>query len=470
MILVRSTTWAFRLFGVFVLCTCIATAQEPLPQKPSKVFNDAEALKEARGIPADDLPRAKQLFAIIAKYYADVLANPAVYRAPLELKLGAGGPRVPTVDRNNQTGILLELDQFILKPAPGSKINAEKADYIRELGVAFDAALKPLIENNQERIVRINAARVLADMCRSGATAYWPTVTGLLTSANIPPEVKYYALHAAANLLAAYDVSDYGSRKHSNGPKEVAALVQAITDCILPPEDGVSIFYPGLKLADITIDQAYVIEFIRRQAVKALAQVRFVTLPGIDGKKRLYPAYTLARVCVADPVLVPPPSPAECGEAVIGMCNMAPSEKGNPVKGYNHDTAVEAIVAGLKTFASPRADPADRSLPWHQYSIRLTDALKNWRPLFDPIFDATQPTSFNPTEIPASVNDLIYRTQTMILIPIEKVDFTKQAEFGGKVDVEGLKLYLDQVRGNPKRKPLLFETNPDTVIYKPEKK
>ena len=166
MILARSFLRAIPLLCLLAWFSGPSNAQDPLPQKPSKVANEVDSLKEARGIPAEDMPKAKQLFATLAKYYADVLSNAAVYKAPLDTKTTS--PRVPTIDRNSQTGILLELDQITLRPAPLSKVNNEKADYIRELGVAFNTALKPLIETHPERIVRINATRVLAELCRSG--------------------------------------------------------------------------------------------------------------------------------------------------------------------------------------------------------------------------------------------------------------------------------------------------------------
>jgi len=430
----RFSIWTLRILYGFALFSGTVTAQDTLPQRNREAVDEVNARlsKEARGIPADELPKIKPLFLAFAKYYADVVANPMVYKAAIDPKSGPGAPRIPTIDRNNQTGILLELDRiYILEPNLTTKVGNEKADYIRELGIAFDAVLKPIIETHAERIVRINAARILAEVCRSGATAHWPTVTALLTNDNTLTEVKYYALHAALNLLAAYDLNEYKTRKHSNGPKEVGALAQAITNCILNP----NAILPAVKAAEATPDQLAVIGFIRRSAVRALAQLRFVTIPGPDGKQSLYPAYTLARVCVSDPVLVPEPSPAECAEAAIGLCNMAPSVDGNPVKGYNAATAVEAVAAGLKRFAGPRSDPTDRSLPWRQYSIRISEALKNWRPLFDPTFEPTQPNNFDASAIPPSVNDAIERIKTLILAPIEKVDFNNKPDPNARVDI-----------------------------------
>jgi hypothetical protein len=168
--------------------------------------------------------------------------------------------------------------------------------------------------------------------------------------------------------------------------------------------------------------------------------------------------------------LVPSPSTAECGEAVLGIMNMAPAVNGFPVKGYNIEGVVEAITAGLGTFAAPRADATDRTLPWRHYSFRLMEAMKNWQPLFDPTFEATQPNSYDRSAVPAAVVDLIARIKIMICEPIDKVGFDGKVDVGSKVDVEGLKLSLNQLRNNPNRKPLLFTNSPDTVLYMPERK
>ena len=476
MVSIRFAIWTQCVLGCVLLSSSgIANAQDALPTKPQAAFDEMNSRRDARGMPPEDVPRVRAQFLLVAKYYADLINNPTVYRASLDPKSGPGVPKIPSIDRDRDTGILSDIDRLILIPTPTSKINTEKLDYINEVGRAFDAALKQLIENNgAERIARINATRVLAEVCRSGANAHWPTVAGLLKDPKTYTEIKYFALQAAANLLAAYDPGDYKSRAHSfHTPdplvdaKQVGDLVQAIMNCVTNP----SALLPDVaKVSDATTDQVAVLGYVRRQAVRALSQVRFVTVPGPDGREAIYPAYTLARVCVSDPVLVPSPSPSECGEAVIGLMNMAPAVKGFPVKGYNIEGIVEAITAGLSTFAAPRADATDRSLPWRHYSVRLAEAVKNWQPLFDPTFEATQPNSYDKGAVPAVVNDLIARIKIMVLEPIDKVGFDGKTDVGSKVDIEGLKLSLNQMRNNPNRKPLVFTNNPSTVLYMPEKK
>jgi len=435
-------------------------------------------MKAARGIPRDRLEEVRNIFREFATYQAELISHPLVYRLmrdPFQ-RTDAAGRQIPSVET-----ILRDLERFLVYPVPGSRVTMEQADYIRELGTALDTALRPLITSHPERIVRINATRMLALVCKMGATVHYATLTELISSPNITPDIKNYALQAAANLLSAYDVLDYKSRRHSNGwrnnekpgsaDRELAALVGAIEKCITDPNTLV----PGLWNGDLnskpTIlqpDQVEVARFIRRQAIRALAQVRFVMLTGggPDGKSPLYPAYTLARVCLSDPRLILPPTPADCAEAVIGICNMSPVlEGGKYVKEYNVEGAVEAIVAGLITFAEPRGDLNDTSLHWRAYGLRIAEAMNNWPALFDTLYDPTRPQQYDKNAVPRIVNDLIQRARTAILDPLDRVGPEgKPDPLAGRVQIDTLREYLRLLRANPKRNPFLFTNNPETIL------
>ena len=392
-----------------------------------------------------------------------MLSHPLFRNAPLEFNPKTLGPNIPTLDGDN--GILSDLDRFLLIPVSGStKVGANQASYIREFGAAFDAALKPLIEAHPEPVVRINAARLLAYVARTGAPAFYPTVTALLANPNTPTGVKYYMFHAAAGLLAAGDVNDIKLRKHAADPPTIGALVKAVEDCITNP----AMLYAGIS-TPATPDQLAVIGMVRRQAVIALAHVKFVMVPGPDGKTPLYPAYTLARVALGDPALVPPAGPAEAAEAAIGICNMAPVERKRDrfvaVREYNADVAVEAVTAALVTFASPRAANAyDKSLPWRTYALRLGMALRDWQPLFDPDYDLIQPTRVETKLIPPAVKDLYNTMGLRILAPMDKVDVAGKPDLSARVDIEWLRKRLADMRADPNRKKLLFTGVPQTSI------
>lgn len=471
----RFTFWTLLTLGGFALVPAPTFGQGELPKKPDTSVISAHRDQPRGGISKEDLPKAREHFTKFARYYADTIAHPTVWKASQEFKLEAPGTRIPTLD--GPEGLLRDLDRYLIEFVPGvNRTNLEPADYIRELGAALDEALKNLIETNPEPIVRVNAARMLAHVARTGAPAHFATITSLLANPNTRTEVKYYLFHAAGAVLSASDPYEPKLRKHAMDAKTVGALIKTLEDCINTP----SLLYVGLpadiKPEDVTADQLAVIGLVRRQAIRALAQTKFVSFPGPDGKM-LYPAHTLARVALGDPAFAPAPGPVEAAEAAIGLCNMAPVAeqlKGGfaLVKGYNPDVAVEAILTALVTFASPRAANAyDRTLAWRTYALRIADAMRTWRPLFDPEFDPTQPNKFDATLVPQVVDSMFKEVIPKVLAPIDKVDNTGKPDIGTKVEIEWLRTRLAAMRSRPNRKTELFSGVPQTSIeFDPAKK
>jgi hypothetical protein len=437
-----------------------ATAQDAVPRKPDAAFKTVrEYYEQPQAIPANELKPAQEAFAAFAKYFADSLTHPALWRASQDVKVEVPQGLFPSLDGDR--GMLRELDRFLLKPVTGGEIGPTKADYVRELGAALDAALKPLIAH-PEPIVRVNACRVLAHVARSGAPAHYETITTLLADPKTATELKHYLLQAAGAVLSAADPTEIKVRKHSGTPKAVGALVKALEGCVTDP----AMLIPDFKADAVTNDQLVVLAFVRRQAVKALGQVKFATLPGPDGKTPIYPAYTLARVALGDPALLPASRPgeaaAEAAEAVIGLCNMQP-----PAKGFNAPLAVEAISAGLNTFATPRATNVnDRSLPWRSYSLRIAEGLRNLRLMFNPEFDPLQPSKkFDDALIPAPFEELYKEVLPKVLAPIEKVDAGGKPDSTATVEVEKvLRERLKAFRADPNRSKTLFEGAPATSL------
>ena len=284
MTLSRLAAWTLLAAAGFALINRAASAQDsPIPVQSGEALDAMVTYKDSasRGIPTAELPAARKQFLRFAKYYGDVVQHPLVYKHLQDPSTkDPGGRTIPTFEGQGES-VFTQLNRFVVEPTPRSGITKDRGDYIREFGAAFDTVLKPIINENPEKIVRINATRILAAVCKSGATAFYPTVTELLKSANTPTYIKYYALVAARNLLAAYDVYDYRSRRHSNGwknvqskgagDKELAELVVAIQKLIEDPA-AIMTYVPNFKLDEATPDQVEVIQFIRRQAVRRWAR------------------------------------------------------------------------------------------------------------------------------------------------------------------------------------------------------
>ena len=470
---VRFSSWivlgsaGFALLSLPSLAPALQPEKDNLPQKTS-AYNQVSRLKSAGGL--SDPKSANEAFAGFAKFVAEYIAHPKVYTAPQEFRVEPANAPPPYTPED----LIREINRHILVPMPGSKVNRKDADYMRGLAEALDSTLKEKIENG-ELIVRINATRLLAAACRSGEKVHYPTVTGILTNANTPPAVKYYAFQAAGNLLAAYDFNNFRSRQHTGDPKQVSELIAALQDSILKPEAA----YPSLipakvvdpkaakdpkgvngaegKLESIPADQQQVISFIRRGAIRALGQVRFAD--GVPGGDAHYPAFTLARIAVSDPALSPPPSVTEVAEAVIGICNMSPPKGKAESEQYGHAMS-DVVATGVVTFARSRAgDPSDKSIAWRGYAARLVEALKNWRPLFDPAFNALQPNVFLANLVPPPVEGVVAEAERRVLAPIDGTLM--------KVDLQGLVDYRNNTLRTSKKWTLVpFSENPNLVLPK----
>jgi hypothetical protein len=472
MTLARLTAWTLLVAIGFALVHRPATAQDPpLPNKKGDALEAVNTYREteSRGIPTAALPNVQKQFLAFANYYGEMVKHPLIYKHAQDPSVkDPSGRTIFPLDGPN--GIIPDMQRFIVEPIPfnATRVTKDRGDYIRELGIAFDAVLKPIINENPERIIRINAARMLAVACKSGATAHYPTVTALLTNPNTPAYVKHYVLVAAGNLLSAYDVYDYRSRRHSNawkndqqkgaGDKELAELVVAIEKHITDPKAILS------HVADFKAPEAEgekdVVRFIRRQAIRSLGELRFAAIPAADGKSLLYPASTLARVCVSDPALVVEPNPTECAEAAIGLCNMSPIRGTDIQKDYDPEAVAEAITAALVTFAERRSgNKDDKTIDWRGYGLRLSEGLKNLRFMFDFGFNPLQPNNFNGA-VPPAIDNLVQRVQPALLAPLEA---------GGPVAIEQLKEFLKTQRERPNRKPL-FNSSPATALYPQDKK
>jgi hypothetical protein len=208
------------------------------------------------------------------------------------------------------------------------------------------------------------------------------------------------------------------------------------------------------------------VRYVRREAIRALAQVRFVMLPGPEGRENmLYPAYTLARVCMADttaidPVLGPPPTSSERAEAVLGLCNMAPVWESEPIKSFNNDALALAVATGLVHFAGPRTDPSDKSLPWMGYGLRIAEAMGDWPPIFSFLHNPVKPNPADAQAAPAVVKDVIRRAQTSILAPMTAKD--------GQVNLQDLRTFITQQLGK-KDVNVLFANQPQMTLPVEEK-
>jgi len=296
-----------------------------------------------------------------------------------------------------------DLDKYVLKPGYNTKLNFDQYDFLAEIGAAYDATLKELFALNAPVHVKVNTARMLALVARSGAPAHAKMITELIANPDTPPELLTYALQAARNLLEAYDPRLAGGLNfgnHTIKDAELVKLIQALEAVInrqkpygviapakAPPaavgivkeelkkeaKPAVKKDLPGktggkldaaLAPAPFDDEQAAVIRFLRRQAIRALAQVRVPTVVDAKSNTSARPLFTLCRIAVNDGPFAPALGPEEYADAVLGLMSL------HSIRNVDVDVVANCMAQGAYNFAN-RKGASSTTIPWKLYGVKF---------------------------------------------------------------------------------------------------
>ena len=380
--------------------------------------------------------------------------------------------------------VLNELTSQLLIPTPDNRIDRMQLvqdEYVTQFGVALDEAIGTVLRKpSVPSVVRANTGRLLAEAAKSGAPALGKSIQALLDNtfyteagkpADTPPEVLLYALQAAGNLLAAYDIRVQNSPAASRHTlpeddlmKLIATLQKYATDgptkelkVYVQSPDGsgqaldlnakVAAPDPAKKApaAALLPEQVAVIRYYRRAAIKALANCRFAVVGGRGGAADVRPALALARVCVDDRTLPIPVTPAEALEAVVGLAGMEP----NP--SLDLPTYALALGTGLRRLAGPKAASLeDTTLPAKIAGMRLTSAFNS----------LAARSATNPR---LRVNQQLFTDLSEIAISDVASRLAGEANAGSAPDFGRLDTYLNNLPPAPKGR-VLFTDRPDSIL------
>ncbi len=298
-------------------------------------------------------------------------------------------PRPPEKTVNE---LIADLRKFLIVPQADGKLTLPQEDYIRELGIALDKSLAAILLVEKAKIppsiIRVNAGRLLAVACESGAPAHWPTVIALLKNPETPPELYFYALKGAEGLLGGFDVSRLG--RLDAGPEQSETtfhdLIRLLEDAVVkgPPilgkiyvegSQSTLVTDPKAKPSPLLPEQIVAIRLYRLQAIRALGRLRNDTVAGkVKPATEVRPVFTLARVAIGDPAISPAFGNKEIAEAVIGMARI------NPGANLNIDELAYAMAYGTRIVFSAKASNAeDASLPWKGSASRMNAAFQEWQ-------------------------------------------------------------------------------------------
>lgn len=413
------------------------------PQTSLRVMN---LMKTSIRITGPDERKNKEAINELCQHFIYRVTQPKYYDSG-----ATSGELRPRESRDTLDAIFREFKGYVLSPNFDSssrdyvnKMTLDHAAYIQEFGQASDNAIREVLKKSPPALIRVNTARMLALVSESGAPVHAKLITELLTDPSTPPEVLYHTYVAAGNLLAAadpYAVRTTTPRRHSVPLKELIPLIQALEKHIIPGPpvaDKVALVSqkpklpvekdengdeeaeaepkqpdgPGrLEAETLAPEQVAVIQYFRRAAVRALANVRYDMLGGEDGLPQVRPALVLARVAMNDVAVNPPPTSTEQAEAVIGLCRVNLS----PVTDV--EVLCQAIGYGVISFARLKNDDVtDRSIPWRIYAVRMSNAFAD--------FEGS--IKRNPRALSAqnAINGITRLVQTDVLNRLDRADST----------------------------------------------
>jgi hypothetical protein len=379
-------------------------------------------------------PESKALFEKYAKFYVGRLNDGDVQNARGE-KYGM----------KDMSAAIADLDRRLQVPLHNSpqasvfysKLDQNKKTFVDEFGKVMITALESPALQNGKPIVRINAARMAAEVARSGYDGSAELFLKILAKPDESDAVKLFALKGLYYLFEI--VPDPGIPEKTIFEKKNAAelpelerrCIQALLDFVFRmPEIA-----PGTPE-----DEVEALRYVRREAIRALARVRVQTVK-VRGAVETRPALALLKAARGDG-LVPPPNVGEIAEAAIGFCLLVPSKD----RDMQTDYGVYHIGRVLYTLANYRVNNAkDTSVPWKWLAIRSRDALETWQ----------RNAADMKLENAALIKALLDIADRDIFKPME------EGAEGAPVNLENLGQWL---RDNPPKSPSLFKSDPGAVI------
>jgi hypothetical protein len=382
----------------------------------------------------------------------------------------AGTPYVTLVEEANR----LIPNMPILEPAhnQAQKENYDRRkDFIQEYGQAIAGPLQEVLGNSSKFQgdgagywnvrIRLNAARILAQLGKSGYVKTddkgLDTVDIALEVLENPKEsdaVRVFALQALRNLLARPNPAGWEKTLLAKQPerekKIILALIQFITREVKLP-------------ADASAEEFDAWRYVRREAIRALGQCRYMIVRDDKEKVVAEPGYWLLRIAAGDPVLNPGASLPERADALTGFLQLNP----DPALEMDYaswfvavairDLAAEFSARRVKVGGAPAPNDSEQVfsrdyMPWKTIWFKL-DAL------FEPWKKAWEGCIANPPQGPLDmVNDLYAQCDGLIFKLTAKV-----TTLPNNVEYETITSWL-QNQGPKVTAKSLFKDDPNSVI------
>jgi hypothetical protein len=369
---------------------------------------------------------------------AEKAKNEEVLRKMAQIQVNRLLDAANNTSAGSNTGLaetVKRLGDVIIDPLnPPRKLKTDQIDVINVFGKELATQLMKLLgtpekPSGADIIIKVNAARMMSILGRSGYEGVGDHAVMVLTDPKQHHAVKFYMLEALRHLFAVPHPERDGKSVFSKPEAENRAIQVLIDFIARKPDLG----------ADAPRDEVDAYRYIRREAVRALGQVR-MSVVRVDDKVVAVPALWLLRMANADKNIVPPASLAERVEGLVGYLQLSPD------KDLNMDFAVGFVAEALRDITrdfkgrhrteKPKADekkPPDRTpepsdyFPWRLTANRLDLALTGWRNAWE----ASLPASAKPPEVQNMLKTLVSTVTSEVLKPIIENQPSENIVLGG---------------------------------------
>lgn len=366
---VARLTCAIPVLFAMVASVSLAGAAVPYPSLPkSDALNNLQKMRLGQ-LNVKDKPEYANAMVDMASWLADRLPHPPFNGEDLNVKM-AGPPE--SIDT-----LLEEVERYcILPPRNNVDERNNQIDNYRVFAEKMAERLEFVMKDTNKRLVKVNAARMLAIIGKLPTDAPVNTYLKMIRDPAVPDEVKLYVFTGLGNSLAAIDFKDptkgviQDVDKLAEISKELDKFITTVHDFKVPPD------HPYFA------ERAMVRQFIRREAIRAMAQIRFSVVRDRQRQPAARPIWTLLRVATRDNSIVPAFSESEQIEAIIGICQMRPDELVNldSVAYLLSETLLQLGVHHNNQKAQLQANPRFKTaIPWKYSGYRLSEAMKQWK-------------------------------------------------------------------------------------------
>jgi hypothetical protein len=233
------------------------------------------------------------------------------------------------------------------------------------------------MDMKQYRAPVVNAGLMLEPLGRSGQPEVGDFLAGLVKDGKRHEVIKLFAFKGLREYFHARPPKvEYTSLDPDRQPE--IARVEPVLDFVLRPP----------AMAPANAEEKAACQFVRREAIRALAETRVPVIPLRNKAVKAPIAYALLRVLAGGKDgLTPAPSLSEKLEAAIGVCQM----KSDPAVSPQYQPDLGVALVGKTLFEFIQRYKADQpyfpakgvpgkvpELPWKAYAERLRQALKEF--------------------------------------------------------------------------------------------